>query len=710
MPRVGVIFFVALGCLLLQAAAASAQEPARLALLIGNKNYAAKVGPLRNPHHDVTLVGTSLSRLGFKVTTLKDADYRGMDTAVRRHVAEMRAAGRGAIGFFHYSGHGVANPDTQVNYLIPVDVADANDANLWFQSFEQSSIIDRLSTQAPNATHYVVFDACRNELNLTGPGAKALGAEKGFVPVGHASGLLIAYSTAPKQTASDTGERGGPYATILAEELVKPNVEAVTMFRNVQIRVKQAIGQDPWLSFPSVPPVYFARQARSSAPAKTGSSPALAPEFVREAADAWSAVKDTTNLPLLEAYLARYKDTFYAEVARARIAELKKQVAVLAPPQSQLQGPLQSHRPADPKASQPGSKPGEKKKVAVATPPSTEPRQPAAAAAPPVTSGKPPSGKQVEAWRKEALPLTIRVQSVLAAGCCWSDTFAKSLAGLSGGKLKAEVLAPGSVVPQADQLDAVSAGKLMAGWSSPNFWTSKSLALHVYSGSVPLGLSQAQLVAWMRARGERELNGLYQDRLKLKVQALACGSDGAEGMWFKKPINSVADLRALRVRTIALSYVLAERLGAKPLAILGAEKVMEAFEGGAIDAAEFGQPWFDESSGFPRVARHYYYPGWHAPAYLWQLELNRDKWSELSDAQKGLIAEACRQNALLGASEYEAKAQAGIDKIRAKGVQVHTLRKDMLDAIRVAREEVVQEFSAKDPDFKRACESYSSFR
>jgi hypothetical protein len=39
------------------------------------------------------------------------------------------------------------------------------------------------------------------------------------------------------------------------------------MFRNVQIRVKEATGQDPWLSFPTLRPVYFAgeRSQRSSA-------------------------------------------------------------------------------------------------------------------------------------------------------------------------------------------------------------------------------------------------------------------------------------------------------------------------------------------------------------------------------------------------------------------------------------------------------------
>lgn len=151
----------------------------------------------------------------------------------------------------------MANPETQINYLIPVDVTDADDGKVWFESFQQTAIIDLLSKQAPNATHYVVFDACRNELNVAGTAAKALGTDNGFVPITDTAGLLIAYATAPRKTASDVGDDGGPYAKTLAEELMKPGIEAVTMFRNVQLRAKQTIGQDPWLSFPSLPAVYL---------------------------------------------------------------------------------------------------------------------------------------------------------------------------------------------------------------------------------------------------------------------------------------------------------------------------------------------------------------------------------------------------------------------------------------------------------------------
>jgi Caspase domain/TPR repeat len=229
----------------------------RFALLIGNQRYSVKVGPLKNPHNDVSLLEVALKKIGFAVTVLSDTDYRSLDMAIKRHISNVRDAGADTISIFYYSGHGAANSATRINYLIPVDVVDAESDDLWYQSFELSDVIDKLSTQAPDATHFVIFDACRDELKLKQT-SRTLGSNKGFVPVPNTAGLLVAYATAPNKTASDLGAGSGPYAKALAEEIVKPGQEAITMFRNVQIKVKRATGQDPWLSFPSLRPVYFA--------------------------------------------------------------------------------------------------------------------------------------------------------------------------------------------------------------------------------------------------------------------------------------------------------------------------------------------------------------------------------------------------------------------------------------------------------------------
>ena len=82
--------------------------------------------------------------------------------------------------------------------------------------------------------------------------------------------------------------------------------------------------QVPWENSALTGRFYFTSKVQTPTP------PKVEPPRLSEAAEAWGAVKDSSNVALLEAYIARYKDTFYAELARARIQELNKQRVVVA--------------------------------------------------------------------------------------------------------------------------------------------------------------------------------------------------------------------------------------------------------------------------------------------------------------------------------------------------------------------------------------------
>jgi uncharacterized caspase-like protein len=315
------------------AGAARAQAEKRIALLIGNEAYASEIGRLANPHNDIALLEQALKRVGFDVTVERDAGLGALTRAVNAYARRLQSAGPGAVGFFYYSGHGASDGST--NYLIPIDVKTIETGELWDQSLQLTEITRKLKRDASNATHFVVFDACRNTLKLTHPGSRAIVQSKGFVPVAQENGMLVAYATAEGELASDVGAGAGPYAKVLAEEIVKPGIEAVVMFRAVQRRVRAGIGQEPYLGFSALGDVYFAgKDAQAPEPVPTQAR-------LSEVAEAWDRTKDTKNIALLEAFIARYKDTFFAQLARARIDELKRpppvintpeQVAIARPP------------------------------------------------------------------------------------------------------------------------------------------------------------------------------------------------------------------------------------------------------------------------------------------------------------------------------------------------------------------------------------------
>jgi uncharacterized caspase-like protein len=182
----------------------------RLALLIGNEAYTGEIGRLANPHNDVAVLEQALKGIGFEVTVEQNDGLGALTRAVNAYARGLQAAGPNAVGFFYYSGHGASDGST--NYLIPVDVNTIEAGELWDQSLRLTKITRKLKAESGNATHFVVFDACRNTLKMTKPGSRAVVQGKGFVPVAQENGMLIAYATAEGELATDVGTGAGPYA------------------------------------------------------------------------------------------------------------------------------------------------------------------------------------------------------------------------------------------------------------------------------------------------------------------------------------------------------------------------------------------------------------------------------------------------------------------------------------------------------------------
>ena len=308
----------------------AAEAGARYALLIANQDYAREVGTLDNPVNDVRLMAKTLGAIGFakaNVRVVKNADRVAILAEVAEYARRLAAAGPGAIGFFYYSGHGAANDTDRRNYIIPVGAGRLDD-RVWFKSVALDGITRTLSTVAPNAAHFVVFDACRNVLKMPTRGAK------GFQPVRERRGMLIAFSTEPGQTASDIGRGSGPYAAALAKELRKPGLDHLDVFQNVKERVyRQTRVQVPWTRDGLLKRVTFAAKAKVAAPSPAPAVTAKAqPQQQRlggfakapqsSAAAAWQYAKDSKSCAVLSAFNARFANSVWSDFAKARMRQL----------------------------------------------------------------------------------------------------------------------------------------------------------------------------------------------------------------------------------------------------------------------------------------------------------------------------------------------------------------------------------------------------
>jgi TRAP-type mannitol/chloroaromatic compound transport system substrate-binding protein len=282
-----------------------------------------------------------------------------------------------------------------------------------------------------------------------------------------------------------------------------------------------------------------------------------------------------------------------------------------------------------------------------------------------------------------------------------------SIERVSGGNIQLKFFEPKALVPELENFDAVAAGSVDAAWSTPGYWRSKEEALALFA-AVPFGPSAGEYLAWMYHGGGIEL--MDEVYAKYGLKSLLCGVIAPEASgWFRKEINSVDDLKGLKMRFFGLGAKVMEKLGVSTQLLAGGD-IYPALERGTIDATEFSMPAIDLKLGFHQVAKHYYFPGWHQQSTLFELLMNKEKWEALSDTQQAQLEVVCKANVTEGLAEGEAiQAKALID-LKAKGVNVHRWSPEILSTLESTWNEVAGELAAEDPTFKKVWDSLQAFR
>ena len=285
--------------------------------------------------------------------------------------------------------------------------------------------------------------------------------------------------------------------------------------------------------------------------------------------------------------------------------------------------------------------------------------------------------------------------------------FDRELWQISGGDMEIKFHEPGTLVPVGEMLEAVASGAIDAAFSSPAWWADRAPALRLFA-SVPFGPAAGEYLAWIYFGGGRQLfEELYH---RQGVHGVFCGIIAPEAAgWFRKEIRTVDDFKGLRMRIFGLGAKVMQRLGVETQA-LGAADIFAAMESGRIDAAEYSMPAIDLKLGLHEMAKHYYFPGWHQPATLFDLIINLEKWKDLSAARRARIEVVCGDNVRHGLAEGEAIQFAALKELQAAGVKIHMWPSKILEALEKAWQEVVEEEAAGDRDFRRAWKSLSAFR
>ena len=288
-----------------------------------------------------------------------------------------------------------------------------------------------------------------------------------------------------------------------------------------------------------------------------------------------------------------------------------------------------------------------------------------------------------------------------------SDLFTRHVAEATDGQFQIQVHYANEIVGAFQAFDAVSAGTVEALYGVSYFYVGKDPAFSVMT-AVPFGLNARQQNAWMYEGGGLDLaNEFYA---KYNVYALPTGNTGAQmGGWYRKEINSVADLRGLRIRIAGLGGNVMLKLGAVPQNLNGGD-IYPALERGVIDAAEWSVPSDDENWGFERVAPYYYYPSWWEGQAMQHLFFNKAAWEGLPKHYQSAVIAAAGHANVRSLAKGDSRNPAALRRLVAKGALPRPFKPEIMDAALQASNELYDELRAKSPDFAKLYDSMRAYR
>ncbi|MDK9723540.1 MAG: S41 family peptidase [Sterolibacteriaceae bacterium MAG5] len=270
----------------------------RVALVIGNGAYPSS--PLKNPVNDARAISGKLKALGFEVITRENVAQKDMTRAITQFGEKL--ARKGAVGLFYYAGHGMQVRGK--NYLIPVDAQISSEASVRSEAIDVDAMLEQLST---SALGIVILDACRNN-----PFERRFrGAAGGLAQMDAPKGTLIAYATAPGKVASDGDGKNGLYTQELLKVLDERGLKVEDVFKRVRRQVADATAdqQVPWESSSLTGDFYFAGAADAG---KSSDAELLF----------WQTIKQSTDIEDFNAYLRRYPNGQFVDIAKIRIRKL----------------------------------------------------------------------------------------------------------------------------------------------------------------------------------------------------------------------------------------------------------------------------------------------------------------------------------------------------------------------------------------------------
>jgi TRAP-type mannitol/chloroaromatic compound transport system substrate-binding protein len=288
-----------------------------------------------------------------------------------------------------------------------------------------------------------------------------------------------------------------------------------------------------------------------------------------------------------------------------------------------------------------------------------------------------------------------------------AEQMAKYVGEMTDNKFQIQVFAAGEIVPGLAIVDSVQNGTVEIGHTASYYYFGKDPTFG-FGTNVPFGPNFRLNQAWLTQGGGSDvLNDFYK---KYNCRGLLAGNTGCQmGGWYRKEINTIDDIKGLKMRIGGWAGKILARLGGVPQQIAGGD-IYPALEKGTLDACEWVGPYDDEKLGFYKVAKYYYYPGWWEGGPTLHSLINLDKWNALPKAYQAALKSACEAANCDMMANYDYKNPSALKSLVANGAVLRPFSQEILEAAFNASMETYKEITASNAAFKKIYDSQTAFK
>jgi len=287
------------------------------------------------------------------------------------------------------------------------------------------------------------------------------------------------------------------------------------------------------------------------------------------------------------------------------------------------------------------------------------------------------------------------------------DDYAEMVSEMSDGRIEIKVDSRNKHKSAFGIFDFVKNGQYDIGQSASYYYGGKDPDTLFFT-TMPFGMTTLEQYAWFHEGGGLELaNEVFA---KHDIEVMTGGNTTMQmGGWFRKEINSVDDLKGLKMRIPGFGGKVMAGVGAVPTNIPPGE-LYQALERGTIDALEWVGPSLDLRMGFHKIAP-FYYTGWHEPSTELMYFFNKTKMESLPEWARSILLNAAKLTGfnMTVLSQHESAENWAAMKSEFPNIVVKSFPKEVITALHQSNDALIQTEKKRSPIAAKIVDSQAAY-